>query len=106
MSNQKLIGLIALYLLMVGIILAGIIIVLPDAPFEIAVGAAVIASTLICGMAVNFAGQSGGLTAQNFFAASVARNSRAVIVLTNPADLKEVLFQLNLAGLQPSVVTA
>ena len=106
MSNQKLIGLIALYLLMVGIIMAGIILVLPAVPFEIAVGAAVIASTLICGMAIDFAGQSGGLTAQNFFAASVARKSRAVIVLTNPADLKEVLFQLNLAGLQPSVVTA
>lgn len=106
MNNQKLTGLIALYLLMVGIILAGIILVLPDAPFEVAVGAAVIASTLICGMAINFAGQSGGLTTHGFLAASVVGSSRAVIVLTNPADLKEVLFQLNLAGLQPSVVTA
>ena len=106
MKKQKLIGLIALYLLMVGIILAGIIIVLPDAPFEIAVGAAVIASTLICGMAVNFAGQSGGLTAQNFFAASVARNSRAVIVVCSPEELWETVRRLHSKGLQPSVVTA
>ena len=106
MSNQKLAGLSALYLLMVGIILAGIILVLPDAPFKVAVGVAVIASTLICGMAVNFAGQSGGLTAQNFFAASVARNSRAVIVVCSPEELWQTIRRLHSQGLQPVMVTA
>ena len=100
MSNQKLAGIRALYLLMVGIIMVGIIIVLPDAPFEIAVGAAVIASTLICGMAINFAGQS------DFFAQSGGANSRAVIVVCSPEELWETVRRLHSKGLQPSVVTA
>lgn len=100
MNNQKLTGLIALYLLMAGIILAGIILVLPDAPFEIAVGAAVIVSTLICGMAINFAGQS------DFFVTSGGANSRAVIVVCSPEELWETVRRLHSKGLQPSVVTA
>ena len=100
MSNQKLAGLSALYLLMVGIILAGIILVLPDAPFKVAVGVAVIASTLICGMAVNFAGQS------DFFVTSGGANSRAVIVVCSPEELWQTIRRLHSQGLQPVMVTA
>lgn len=104
-DNQKVSGLIALYLLMVSTILVGILLTMPQVPYMIAIAASVIASLLICGFAISMAGQPGGTAAQTFFAKSVTANSRAVIVISTSQDLAEVMYRLKAAGLQPMVAT-